>query len=129
MQIHAEAPLFSGIGIDDQETADLPEKAQDLEFKELSDVEQLRKLLTIKNHEEPFAHEAGNSPVRSGKSNELPTTLGDALKMKGCLFTNLVKLAIRLRNGQGGMDVGFLPNAKNCRKASRSLNWYQQLVC
>ena len=114
----------------DQEEDDsaLREKAAALEFKELSDVEQLRKLLVIKNQEEPFGQEAGTSPQR-GKSNELPTTLSEALKMKGCMFTNLVKLSIRLRNGQGGMDVGFLPNARNCRRASRSLSWYQHLVC
>ena len=129
MQIVSEAPLLSEPAGELPDEGEADKRAQELEFMEVSDMEALMQLIATKNASEPFKSEAGRSPKSRDAGNHLPTTLREALKLKGCLFTNLVRLAIKLRNAHGGMDVGFLPNAMNCRKASKGLNWYQQLVC
>ena len=116
-----------------EKTEDLPagaamsRKAAEYDFKEVSDAEQLRNLLEQANMAEPFGGEAARSPHRAEKGNELPSTLAEALRTKGCMFNALYRLALRLRSSKGGMDTGFLPNALNCRRAARTLTWYQQL--
>ena len=105
----------------------MSQKATELEFREVPDAEALRKLLEQANMAEPFGSEAARSPLRADRGNELPSTLAEALRTKGCMFNALYRLALRLRNTKGGMDTGFLPNALNCRRAARTLNWYQYL--
>ena len=97
----------------------------DLEWKEISDASQLRQLLETVNAAEPFGHETALSPDRRGKGDTMPSTLAEALRTKGCVFNALFRLSVRLRSTKGGMDVSWIPNAKNIRKAAKGLNWFQ----
>lgn len=66
------------------------------------------------------------SDFLSPKENDsLPSTLGEALRFPGSWWNNLFRLAVRLRSAKGGSDTFCLPNAKNCRRAAKGLNWHQ----
>ncbi|CAK9027737.1 unnamed protein product [Durusdinium trenchii] len=82
----------------------------------------------LENVMEPYRDERFISPKSGKDGNEIPDTLLEALKLKdGDMWNRLWRLLLRLRSGKGGIDTGFLKNAKNSRKASRGLNWYQRL--
>ena len=110
----------SGPKDDDEEVAQ--------EFSSLPDSDQLMHLILKPNVMEPFRSEASRSPKDGKDIDGLPDTLREALTLSSCPFTSLRRLAIRLRTGRGGADTAFLKNARNCRRASKSLNWYQLLA-
>ena len=95
---------------------------------DLPDRESLMKLTDANGAEEPFCTEAQRSPPRSSLANYLPDTLQDALSLpKTCPWNGLLRFAIRMRHSAGGSDLRFLKNARNCRRASKRLNWFQWL--
>lgn len=97
------------------------------ELKGMPDQEQMENLLDKPSVMDPFRTEQSVSPRhRVRGKEELPTTLTDAMSMKGCMFNALFRLSVRLRSSRGGLDTGFIANARNARKASRSLNWHQR---
>ena len=102
----------------------MPEKD---EFEEIPDGPQLRHIMESGNPEEPFGCERQSPNRKKSGEDQIPTTLREALRMDGCMFNALFRLALKLRSLKGGMDSGFLPNPKNARRASSGLNWYQQL--
>ena len=104
-----------------------PQPQPESELDGLPDQETLERLMEEKNPEEQFGHECARSPKLSKKGNALPSSLREAMAMPGCMFNSLMRLSVRLRSAKGGCDVQFLPNAKNCRRASQKLNWFQCL--
>lgn len=101
----------------------------DAETKDLPDGELLKHLCTLANVAEAFGMETAVSP-KSGErreGNHLPSSLLEAVQMKGDLFNSLFRLLVRLRSAKGGMDTMWIRNSRNSRRASRSLNWHQQL--
>ena len=100
---------------------------------DLPDLGQLLSITGDSAPDEPFGTEQ-KSPQRPHKSSVppalkdfLPETLREAFNLPGDIWNSLVRLAINLRNSHGGLDVGFLKNAKSCRRAAKGLNWWQQL--
>ena len=125
----------SAAALNDVECEDVPSVDGEVppEFSDLPDKSQLLDILEGKNPEEPFGSEAAKSPEPAAKKakidNFLPETLGHAWAMPGNnKFNSMARLLIKLRHSYGGSDVGFLRNARNCRKASTRLNWYQWLI-
>lgn len=94
---------------------------------ELPDLDQVQELLTKPNVMEPFHLESSKSPKNAAKENKMPSTLLEAFEMQGRqdIFNLLFRLAVRLRSARGGIDTGFIKNARSSRKASRGLNWHQ----
>ena len=112
---------------------DLPDQApedwqMDEELTGVADKDLLKSLLSKSAPSEPFESEAAKSPkFARGGGDHLPDTLTEALQLPGDLYNSLFRFAVRLRNSKGGADLGFLKNAKNCRRASRGFNWFQPL--
>ncbi|CAK8996274.1 unnamed protein product, partial [Durusdinium trenchii] len=79
----------------------------DAETKDLPDGELLKHLCTLANVAEAFGMETAVSP-KSGErreGNHLPSSLLEAVQMKGDLFNSLFRLLVRLRSAKGGMDT------------------------
>lgn len=116
----------------DHEAAD----AEDLEMKRIPDGEQIKKLVDKDNVMEPFRTETSRSPKGKGEQDPdfLPSTLREVFDMKcvkvdkSNIWNPLFRLAVRLRCGKGGMDSIFVRNHRSCRRASKALNWHQQLT-
>lgn len=105
-----------------------PARDENADLKGMDDQENLKKMIAAT----PLTDDP--APEHELKETFMPTTLMEALDAssnKGDkLFWNLLlRLIVKLRNSSGGCDVGFLPNAWNCRRASRKLNWFQCLCC
>ena len=98
------------------------------DFEGLPDADILRNLLEEKIAAEPFGCEA-KSPdsVKQGKRDYLPSSLLEAMQMRGCSWNAIFRLIVRLRSAAGGSDLMWLKNPRNCRKASKGLNWFQRL--
>ena len=92
---------------------------------DIPDKEELDKLFSKESVSDPFRLECSKSPRNAPDSDAMPTTLLQAVTEKNDLFNNLFRLAVFLRSTRGGCDVGFLKNARSCRRASKTLNWYQ----
>lgn len=95
------------------------------DFGKVPDEEVLRKLLQKDANEEPVGE-----PME-GKGL-LPRTLLEALDFTAhegepAFWNGLFRLCVFLRATPGGCDVQWIPRAKNTRRASRKLNWYQFL--
>ena len=104
-------------------TAEVAEESQNL-----PDREDLMSLTSGMAAQEPFGTEAGKSPPRNSLASYLPDNLTDALSLpKTCVWNALFRFAIRMRHSAGGCDLGFIKNAKNCRRCSKQLNWFQLL--
>ena len=96
-----------------------PENPEDPELAPILDKEDFKKIVT-----------SDDKNVSDGTF--LPTTLQQALDMcagKGdfAFWNSLLRLVIKLRCANGGCDTGFVRNGWSCRRASKDLNWYQQL--
>ena len=107
------------------------EDPEDVELRQMPDPEDFKKLFHV-DMDETEAHETAQDKGVSSLSSRHPRTLMEALdraRREGDpVFWNLLwRLSVHLRCGAGGMDVGWLPNGRNCRRASRTLNWYQCL--
>ena len=89
-----------------------PEVEVDLEWKKLSDSENMQMIM-------------GDDVEEASDPGWLPKTLLEVIQTKGELFNLLWRLTLRLRSIPGGCDTQFFPNAKSCRKASKGLNWFQ----
>ena len=68
----------------------------------------------------------------SAETAKNPRTLMQAIDRSAresdhVFWNSLWRLSLHLRSSVGGMDQGWIPNAKNCRVASRDLNWHQWL--
>ena len=74
---------------------------------------------------EPFCTEQARSPRQGDDANFLPSTLTEAMSLRGDMMNRLFRLSVRLRCGAGGADPGFLKNPRNCRRQSKHLNWHQ----
>jgi hypothetical protein len=87
--------------------------------KDLPDRDILIDLTTTEGRADP------NHPFSSEPS--LPATLRAALQRGGNFFNDLFQLSVFLRCGENGTgsDVGFLRNARGCRRRSKKLNWHQ----
>jgi hypothetical protein len=119
-QISSEANLLAPQPPED--SAAVIEK--DLAMDVVPDGTLLADLLQRPNVQEPFGREGG-SPQAVGKGSPIPHTLSEALRLGGCVFNRLWRLSLRLRSMEGGQDLQWIPNGKNVRRASKSLNWYQ----
>ena len=98
------------------EDLDLGE-VDDPEFAKMSDADVLKRML-----EEP------ETEKQNGESQEhLPNSLLEAMSVPTCKWNALFRFAVMLRSGPGGCDTRWVPNAKNARWTSRTLNWHQLL--
>ena len=100
----------------------------DRQIAELPDSGHMKHIFEAESPLDPFRMECSRSPRNSIDRCSLPSTLSEALEIarKGsCLFNALIRLIIRLRSSRGGSDLGWLPNPRSSRKASKGLNWHQ----
>ncbi|CAK9003093.1 ZnF_CDGSH domain-containing protein [Durusdinium trenchii] len=111
------------------EEPNAPEPTQpreiEVDLQDLPDKAELIGLCEKENVQCPFRSETSVSPKGRAKDDYLPSTLTEALQMKGDMWNNLFRLVLRIRSTKGGCDVGFLRNARNCRRAAKTLNWHQ----
>jgi len=111
LQTEAEAANMHDLEGDSFEAA-----VEDPEMENMPDREDMEKLV-------------GKSSKNQIDPNALPSTLRDVMSSSGDFFNLIFRLAVKLRSVPGGADTGFLPNAQNCRRAARGLNWHQRLGC
>ena len=103
-----------------------PEAFQENEL-DVPDREDINKMLQPTQHDgEDKAKDEMDAKVH------LPSTLQEAVDLGGTggdqKFWNwLWRLSLQLRCSLGGIDRGFVRNARNCRTAAKSLNWHQHL--
>lgn len=107
------------------------EDPDDALLKQVPDAEDMAKLFQP-GIDDTEGEEADQDKGLSSLSTRNPRTLLEALdrarRQGDRAFWNLLwRLNVHLRCGPGGMDVGWLPNGRNCRRASRTLNWHQRL--
>lgn len=101
---------------------------EDAEMKGMPDRELLEKVLNANNPSEPFNTDGPKPTDHKDDPEYLPSTLHEALGLKGTDFMNkCFRFLVRLRASKGGCDRGFLPNPRSARRASKALNWHQQL--
>ena len=91
------------------------------EFKGMPDETALKAL---------FAADAGvadsSAPSETSiGSNELPSTLLEALALGSDFFNRIFRLCVSLRTGPAGCDSGFVQNHRSMRRCSKTLNWHQ----
>ena len=120
--LQADAKIFS-TDVEKESVKSHTEEDEQVEHNErelsgLFDKEHLKAMLMP----EPAASEGIDS-------QGLPSTLSEALARPGDFFNNLWRLAVKLRSAPGGCDCQWIPNAENSRRAAKSLNWHQCLVC
>lgn len=123
-QLQDETKLLKG-----EDDEKIPTRQDDKmpDLRHVPDSELLREVLSASSATDPFRMENSCSPKKRKDLNTLPTTLLEALSLgqRGCVFNSLFRLAVFLRSGVGGSDCGWLQNPKNCRRASKKLNWHQ----
>ena len=132
-QVQEEQHMLANEQVQDaNETEEYNESVMaECDLKSAPDREQLVHLLLKPAAMEPFRTEASHSPKDRQKADHLPSTLREALAMKdaGDVWNHLFRLNVRLRSARGGIDTGFLKNARNCRRAASNLNWHQSPSC
>ena len=131
-QVRAETVALNPAAEDEeaQETV-APAASDNGDLRGVVGAAQLEKLLSEGPASEPFSSELASPPRRGQKQdtnqdNHLPTTLSQAMNLTGPLMNRLLRFAISLRAVRGGVDIPFLKNPRNCRRASRDLNWHQR---
>ena len=98
----------------------------DADLLGVPDAQQMRSLIEAPaDPKEPFCTEQARSPRQGDDANFLPSTLTEAMSLRGDMMNRLFHLSVRLRCGAGGADSGFLKNPRNCRRQSKHLNWHQ----
>ena len=111
-----------------------PEEAlleKDLKGLPESERKMVRSILSGTNPSEPFQVDGPGTSDQVHQRDHpeyLPWTLLDALLIPGeNIMNKLWRFLVRLRASKGGCDRGFLKNPLSARRASKGLNWYQQL--
>jgi hypothetical protein len=107
------------------------EDPETVHMKQMPDSEDLSNLFKP-GIDETEADETSQDKGVSSLSSRNPCTLMEALdrarRESDHVFWNLLwRLSVHLRCSSGCMDVGCLPNGRNCRRAARTLNWHQCL--
>ena len=114
LQTEAEAANMHDLKGDNFNAAE-----EDPEMANMPDREDMEKLVG----------KSSANQIDATAANTLPSTLRDVLACPGDFFNAIFRLAVKLRSAKGAADTGFLPNAQNCRRAARGLNWHQCLGC
>lgn len=70
----------------------------------------------------------GSADAPEAGDASLPATLLDCVNRPGDFFNAMFRLSVKLRSVPGGCDTQWIPNPRNTRKASKSLNWHHCLV-
>ena len=91
----------------------------DPEIEKMADAQEMKLLL-----EEP----SGEGVVESVEAGDhLPSSLLQAMEDSGDKWNSLFRFLVKMRSAPGGVDTGFIANARHMRKSSGKLNWHQPL--
>lgn len=97
------------------------------DLRKAPDRNELSRLIDKESVMEPFRDESSRSPQYQKELDHLPSTLAEAMALKGDRVNAIWRLCVRLRAAKGGSDITFVRNPRNCRRASKGLNWHQSL--
>ena len=112
--------VFVDPDLNPTDTSSVPGKSDDPAFMKVTDPEIWKTLL--QDVPGDGAHDADHT-------DRLPRTLLEAMSGTACRWNSMFRLAVRLRSAKGGIDTRWIPNARNVRRTSTKLNWYQCLCC
>ena len=96
--------------------------AGDYELEGIVDKESMAAVLAAPPEDAEKDHVTAKCPCTLTEALDHATNAGDKV-----FWNQLWQLSISLRSKPGGMDTGFIPNPRHCRRASQGLNWHQWL--